>query len=202
MLAGDAELTGKHTERVASQSDGETTYVVCNGECECRDFPRASEGWCKHRLSIAILRRATERATVQAKALDAPAAEEAQKSAAAEKSAPVVALPEAPASANVLIKIGGRQVQVALRGTDEGEVLARLEKLLARYPLPEAPAAAQLPTPPDAPAAAAEPERHGEEWCEAHQAFMRLHEKHGQRWRSHRIETGPDAGTWCKGQAA
>jgi hypothetical protein len=48
VLAGDAELTGEHTGRVASQSEDGTVYTLCNGECECRDFPRAPEGWCKH----------------------------------------------------------------------------------------------------------------------------------------------------------
>ncbi len=48
VLAGDVELLPDGKARVASQSNGTTEYVVCNGTCECKDFPRAPSGWCKH----------------------------------------------------------------------------------------------------------------------------------------------------------
>jgi hypothetical protein len=195
VLAGDAELTGEHTGRVASQSDEGTVYTLCNGECECRDFPRAPEGWCKHRLSIALLRRALRRAKAEAKALDgeaAPAAEEGKKSAAAEKPAPVVAsvgLPEAPASVNVYVEIGGRKVQVTLRDMDEQRLLVRLEALLARYPVSEAAETPQAPaTPPEG-------------WCPVHELQMRWNDpKAGDKrpgWWSHRLEDG----SFCRGKA-
>ena len=48
---------------------------------------------------------------------------------------PVLALPEAPASANVHVMLAGRQVQVTLRDSDETRLLARLEVLLQRFPV-------------------------------------------------------------------
>src|SRR5215475_15246971 len=51
VLAGDVELLADGKTRVASQSNGTTQYVVCNGVCECRDYTdgKAPSGWCKHR---------------------------------------------------------------------------------------------------------------------------------------------------------
>ena len=53
VLAGDVELLPDGKARVASQSNGTTKYVVCNGVCECRDFPKAPSGWCKHKIGLA-----------------------------------------------------------------------------------------------------------------------------------------------------
>jgi hypothetical protein len=101
--------------------------------------------------------------------------------------APLPALGEAPCSMNVHVEIAGRQVQVTLRGTDELEVLARLESLLQRYPV--APARA---TEPATPAAAAAPEKG---WCPIHNLQMKeQHGKDGSMWFSHKIVDG-----WCKG---
>jgi hypothetical protein len=49
-------------------------------------------------------------------------------------------LPEAPASVNVRVLLAGHEVQLTLRGTDEGQVLQRLQEALARpdvRPLPK-----------------------------------------------------------------
>ncbi len=48
VLNGDVELLADGKARVASQSNGTTEYVLCNGTCECKDFPKAPSGWCKH----------------------------------------------------------------------------------------------------------------------------------------------------------
>jgi len=41
-------------------SDGETWYT-CNSSCACKDFEyQAPDGWCAHRLAVALCRRATE----------------------------------------------------------------------------------------------------------------------------------------------
>ncbi len=57
-------------------------------------------------------------------------------------------LPEAPASANCLVTLKGRQVQLTLRDTDERRLLQRLAVVLDQFPLePKAQAA-----PPPAPA--------------------------------------------------
>lgn len=49
--------------------------------------------------------------------------------------APVHAHHEAPVSVNTYITLAGHQVQLTLRGTDEREVLTRLETVLRRYPV-------------------------------------------------------------------
>src|SRR6266849_9870031 len=58
VLNGDVDLLGDGTARVASQSNGETVYHIVNGHCDCKDYPKAYEQWCKHRLAHAIAKRA------------------------------------------------------------------------------------------------------------------------------------------------
>lgn len=61
VLDGAVELLdGGHAARVTSQRDGETQYYVVNGSCQCRDFPNAPQGACKHRISRWILLRAVQ----------------------------------------------------------------------------------------------------------------------------------------------
>ena len=61
VLNGDVELLADGKARVASQSNGTTQYVICNGTCECKDFPRAPSGWCKHRIAAGLYKRALAR---------------------------------------------------------------------------------------------------------------------------------------------
>ena len=42
VLNGGVELLADGKARVASQANGATQYVVCNGTCECKDFPQSS----------------------------------------------------------------------------------------------------------------------------------------------------------------
>src|SRR6266581_3969835 len=63
VLAGDVELLADGTAKVASQSNGTTTYHIVNGHCDCKDFAKAPHGFCKHRLSAAMARRAQELVT-------------------------------------------------------------------------------------------------------------------------------------------
>jgi hypothetical protein len=65
VLAGDATLLADGTAKVASQSNGTTTYHIVNGHCDCRDFEKAPHQFCKHRLSAVIARRAQELTTVK-----------------------------------------------------------------------------------------------------------------------------------------
>src|SRR5215813_14530594 len=60
VLAGDVELLADGTAKVASQSNGTTAYHIVNGECSCKDYPKAPHQFCKHRLGAAIARRAQE----------------------------------------------------------------------------------------------------------------------------------------------
>src|SRR5438132_3934345 len=91
VLAGDVALLEGGTARVASQSNGSTAYHVVNGHCDCKDFAKAPHGFCKHRLSAAIARRAQE--LVKAKL-----AGMSGKAEAPSQPAPTVPLPEAPVS--------------------------------------------------------------------------------------------------------
>lgn len=92
--------------------------------------------------------------------------------------------PEAPASANVRVKIGGRMVQIPLRDRDEDRLMARMARMMARYPVEE-PAEALAEKP--------------EGWCAIHNCQMYWNEPKGGQskgWWSHKAEDG----SWCKGK--
>jgi hypothetical protein len=163
-LLDDVELHGDGSATVSSASDPTRRYEIREGVCSCQDYARAPEQLCQHRLAAGLVRKAHE--------LLPPTPEPA----------PTPALGEAPCSVNCHVMIGGRQVQVALRGHDEGEVLTRLEAVLQRYPQPQ-------PTP-----QASSPSV-GKDWCPLHQTAMQVNEKNGRQWRSHRL---PEGG-FCKG---
>src|SRR6266700_6862447 len=57
--AGDVELLEGGKAKVASQSNGTTAYHVVDGECTCKDFPKAPSGWCKHKIAAGLFKRAT-----------------------------------------------------------------------------------------------------------------------------------------------
>src|SRR5713101_6109587 len=108
VLAGDVELMADGKAKVASQSNGTTQYVVCNGTCECKDFPRAPSGWCKHKIAAGIQKRAA--ALAKAKLNGTPPDDEAPVQPAATPEAlpeapTLLALPEAPASCNVYVEL-------------------------------------------------------------------------------------------------
>jgi hypothetical protein len=85
-------------------------------------------------------------------------------------------LPEAPASVNVHLTVGGRQVQLTLRDSDESRLLARLDAILERFPV----AATPTDTTPQ---------------CPTHGA-MRPSTK-GKGWYCpHKLANG----SWCKGK--
>jgi hypothetical protein len=44
VLHGDVELLPDGKTHVASQANGTTEYVMCNGTCECKDFAKAPSG--------------------------------------------------------------------------------------------------------------------------------------------------------------
>jgi hypothetical protein len=108
---------GRHGQVLSS--DG-TTWYVCNGHCTCMGVTHAPQGLCKHRLSLALYRRASELLASGACGVPAPTA--------------AAALPEAPASVNVRLWIGGADVQWMLRDQDEDRLAERLERLLTRFP--------------------------------------------------------------------
>src|SRR5712691_1583963 len=139
VLAGDVELLADGTAKVAGQSNGTTAYHVVNGHCDCRDYEKAPHNFCKHRLSAAIARRA--QALGKAKVADTHGqAEPSTQPTPAQPDAPTAPLPEAPASVNVRPEVAGREVQLTLRDSDEGRLLARLDAILQRFPAATKPA--------------------------------------------------------------
>src|SRR5712691_7717299 len=173
VLAGDVELLEGGTAKVASQSNGTTVYHIVNGECTCKDYPKAPSNWCKHRIAAGIAKRVEARLRAQwDTAANGQADTPSQPPSTQDSPAvPTTSLPEAPASANVYVTLAGRQVQVTLRDSDEGKLLTRLATLLERFPVET------------------EPEQeHGEGWCTKHGTAMKLnHGKDGSTWYSHKV---------------
>src|SRR5262249_16332752 len=154
VLNGDVELLPDGTAKVASQSNGTTKYFIVNGECSCKDYPKAPSNWCKHRIAAGLAKRARALAKSKLEQLQngsngptKPAKEQPQGQSETvippveapttepvtptveipTQSAPVVPiLPEAPASCNTYIEIAGRKVQLTLRDSDEQRLLTRL----------------------------------------------------------------------------
>src|SRR5262244_808838 len=92
VLAGDVELLTDGTAKVASQSNGTTAYHIVNGECSCKDYPKAPHQFCKHRLSAAIARRAQE--LIKAKLADTNGqADAGPQPTPAQSDAPAMPLP-------------------------------------------------------------------------------------------------------------
>src|SRR5215470_12397488 len=117
VLNGDVELLPDGKAKVASQSHGTTLYHIVNGECECKDYPKAPSHWCKHRIAAGLAKRA--RTLTKAKleqlasasngttqpATDQPLSETVippvEAPTQSEQTVAPVPLPEAKASANV-----------------------------------------------------------------------------------------------------
>jgi hypothetical protein len=184
VLNHDVELLEDGKAKVASQSNGQVVYHVVNGECSCKDFPKAPSGWCKHRIAAGMQKRA--QALVQRQlggATNGQAEPPSQPQPAPQDTAPAVPnapLPEAPASCNVYVTLAGRKVQVTLRDSDEQRMLARLDALLQRFPVEAEPEGEP-----------AQPEG----WCRKHDVPMTQNHKDGRSWWSHKTAAG-----WCKGK--
>jgi hypothetical protein len=175
------------TWTVDSASTHGKTYTP-NGTCVCHDvhYNQPPRGLCKHRLAVYLSRKVQALLTV---AQTPPAS--AVRTFCADFPQPEVVssgynLPEAPASVNVRVQIGGREVQWTLRDTDEKRLATRLEALLQRYPVAQ-------PTP-----QASSPKMVQEiGYCAKHHVEMTLNTKENRQWWSHYDET---AGRWCKGK--
>jgi hypothetical protein len=187
VLAGDVELLADGTAKVASQSNGTTAYHVVNGECPCKDFPKAPHSFCKHRLSAAIARRAQE--LTKAKMADTNSQEPTQP---AQVAAPTVPLPEAPVSITLKATLHGHEVMVTLRGVDFGSVKAQVEQA-SQWLSVQAPA--QPPTQPPG-QGTTQPTHDDSPYCRAHKAVLKRYERNGQVWYSHKTADG----RWCRGK--
>jgi hypothetical protein len=189
VLAGDVELLADGTAKVASQSNDTTAYHVVNGECSCKDFPKAPHSFCKHRLSAAIARRAQE--LTKAKVADTNGQEPVQGQPA-QVAALTVPLPEAPVSITLKATLHGHEVMVTLRGVDFASVKAQVEQA-SQWLKVQAPA--QPPTPPPT-KDTAQRAHEDSPYCHAHNAVLKRYERNGQVWYSHKTADG----RWCRGQ--
>jgi hypothetical protein len=198
VLAGDVELQADGTAKVASQSNGNTAYHIANGECSCKDYPKAPHQFCKHRLGAAIARRAHELTQTRLTSLDqgsndngqAPTMPEPTPDAPA--SVPAPALPEAPVSITLKATLHGHEVMVTLRGVDFASVKAQVE---AASDWLKVQAPTQPPTRPPM-QASAPPAHDGSPYCHQHKTAMKHFSKDGRSWFSHKTADG----RWCKGQ--
>jgi len=199
VLNGDVELLPDGSAKVASQSNGTTKYFIVNGECSCKDYPKAPSNWCKHRIAAGLAKRARTLAKTKLEQLNSahndttqPATEPPQP----ETVIPPVEAPtqteqavtpvvpthsEAPASCNTYVTIAGRKVQFTLRDSDEQRLLTRLEALLERFPVEEEPESASTPP--------------AEDWCAIHQVQMKERKGKYGPFYSHMTANG-----WCNGK--
>jgi hypothetical protein len=212
VLAGDVFFLDNGTVEVGSASDPTQVHVLTGTCCDCADYPRAPESWCKHRIA-ANLQRSVERVLARCgppapEVVEMPEVVEpypdndlegAPEPVPVPSAPPSPSLPEAPASVNVRVTIGGREVQWTLRDSDEARLAVRLEALLARYPLPQvAPEASRQGQPlSPQPHHAAAMHRPVSGVCAVHHVEMKLNQKDGRQWYSHYDE---QAGRWCKGR--
>jgi hypothetical protein len=173
VLHGDVELLADGKAQVASQSNSTTEYVVCNGTCECKDFPKAPSGWCKHRIAAGIHKRA--QALVQKKL----SAGMSGKAEALSQPAPTAPLPEAPVSITLKAMLHGHEVLVTLRGVDFASVKRQVEDASQWLQAQSGHAADDTA-----------------KQCPKHGVPMKLnHGKNGSTWYSHKTAEG-----WCKGK--
>jgi hypothetical protein len=188
VLAGDVELLPDGTAQVASQSNGTTSYHIVNGECSCKDYPKAPHQFCTYRLSAAIARRAQELTKARLDAGANDLAEPPSQPSPAQPDAPAAPLPEAPVSITLKASLHGHEVMVTLRGTDFANVKAQVE---AASEWLRVQALAQSPT-----QSPAQPERWEQPgWCSKHGVQMVQNHKDGRSWWSHKTTEG-----WCKGK--
>lgn len=172
VLAGDVELLPDGKAKVRSQSNGTTSYFVVNGECQCRDYPKAPSHWCKHRIAQGIAKRA--RTLMQRKLAESP--ETPDTPAPAHPEAPTAPLPEAPVSITLKAMLHGHEVLVTLRGVDFASVKAQVEDASQWLQAQGGQTAEET------------------RQCPKHGVPMKQNHKNGRSWWSHKTLDG-----WCQG---
>lgn len=173
VLAGDVELLEGGKARVRSQSNGKVAYHVVNGECQCKDYPKAPSHWCKHRIAMGLAIRAR---TAMQRTLAESTAPSPAPSAATE-AAPTAPLPEAPVSITLKASLHGHEVLVTLRGVDFASVQAQVETASQWLQAQGGQTGNDTPQ------------------CPKHGVPMQLNTKNGRSWYSHKTLEG-----WCQGR--
>src|SRR5215831_19432173 len=97
VLNNDVELLPDGTAKVASQSNGTTKYFIVNGECTCKDYPKAPSNWCKHRIAAGLAKRARTLSQSKLEQLNGASNGTAQPATEQPQSDPVTPPVEAPA---------------------------------------------------------------------------------------------------------
>lgn len=109
-------------------------------------------------------------------------------------------LPEAPYSVNTTYSDRrGFCVQVTLRGDDGGDLMKRWDALLDWLLEHGAMPADRYGNPTGRPAAQEQPANgngHDPSWCPIHEVEMKLFQKDGRSWYSHKTDDG-----WCSGKS-
>ena len=189
VLAGDVELMAEGKAKVASQSNGSTAYFVVNGECQCKDFPKAPSNWCKHRIAAGIHKRAHALAKLKLDQLDGmsngtgqPSTVQPQEQPTPDAPASVLPLPEAPVSITLKATLNGHEVMVTLRGTDFASVKVQVEQASEWL---STQSTGQTSTQEDGP------------YCPLHKVALKQQHKDGRTWYSHWVA---DEKRWCKGK--
>src|SRR5215831_271685 len=103
VLQGDVEVLPDDQARISSQSNGTTTYHLVDGICDCKDFEKAPDHWCKHRIAYGIYKRAS------ALAKHRLASQEQDIPPAVEPTFPIETLGTTPIPAHFLTEIHGKQ---------------------------------------------------------------------------------------------
>jgi hypothetical protein len=194
VLGGHVTPQDNYVFKVRSYSRPEIAYLI-NGNCRCEESVFTPGSWCLPNIAIGLYRRtrgALQTLEPEAAATPDPAQPTVEACTPAQGTSchpqPVPQLPEAPASVNVRLVLHGRDCQMTLRDSDEGRLLDRLAALLQRFPVEASPApVAESPVVASVPPAG---------WCGVHRVQMRLNEKEGRVWYSHKTTEG-----WCKGQS-
>src|SRR5215472_11848392 len=96
VLNGDVELLPDGKAKVASQSHGTTLYHIVNGECSCKDYPKAPSHWCKHRIAAGLAKRARTLAKTKLEQLNTANNGTTQPATEQPESDPVIPPVEAP----------------------------------------------------------------------------------------------------------
>jgi hypothetical protein len=164
VLSHDVAVLEDGTIEVGSSTDALKVYHLIGVTCDCKDFTdgKAPGGWCRHRIAAGIDKRVRELLPLappvepwpdndtppQSPPVETAALPAGVSPTATATPAP---LPEAPASVNVRVTTQGREVQWTLRDSDEARLAQRLEKLLAQYPVAQAPASPAGDTTPQCP---------------------------------------------------
>ena len=123
VLNGDVELMPDGTAKVASQSNGSVKYFLVNGECTCKDYPKAPSNWCKHRIAAGLAKRANTLAKVKLEQLNSANNGTTEQATEQPQSAPTTPPVEAPTTEPT---------------TPTVEIPTQSEPLAVPLPLPEA----------------------------------------------------------------